>query len=163
MKLKTETCSKCGNDSPIWKRENKQPICQFCANKKSKLKQMTPKTKQKNTARAIKLSIYYDYHISLCRKSEESGIPITNPGRIHVAHLLPKRTYKSVESNLDNFIYLLPQEHLLMDSLLDKLDFVGLKKKFKNSWTIILQRVEKMLPLITEKKKLIFEFEKELL
>lgn len=159
LKTKTEDCSKCGYDRPVWKRENKLPVCQYCASKSNKIKQVTPKTAEKQKARRTKLNIYFDYHIGICERSEESNTPIPNPGRINICHIFPKRLYKSVEDNLDNVVYLEIQEHVRFDYLLDTFNFKQLEKEFTNSWGIVCKRVRKLLPLIKEQKKLKIKFE----
>lgn len=123
------------------------------------LRKQTPKTAAKKKERSAKLSIFYDYHIAQCHKSEESGQIISNPSRMNICHIFYKRTYKSVEDNLDNYVYLTGEEHSALDRLLDILDFETIQNEFPNSWKIICERVKILLPQVKETGKLKIKFQ----
>lgn len=123
------------------------------------LKRQTPKTAAKNKARREKLSVYYDTLISRCSQSEESGEYISNPSRMNVCHIFPKRRYKSVEDNLENYVFLTAEEHANLDRLLDLNDFETIEKEFKNSWSIICQRAKHLLTLLKESGNLRTKFQ----
>lgn len=126
------------------------------------LRKITPKTAAKNKLRKEKLDVYYETLIGQCRICEESGKPIYNPSRMNVCHIFKKSIYHSVEDDLDNHIFLLPEFHSRLDTLLDTLNLAQIEKEFPNSWGLICERVRKFLPKITEKKRLLFKFQEYL-
>lgn len=127
--------------------------------KKYRLKRFTAKTYEKKKQRSEKLSVYYDTLISRCVRSEESGEYIPNPSRMNICHIFYKRKYKSIEDDLDNYVYLESDKHATLDRLLDLLDFNQIEKEFPNSWSIICERVKRLLPKIKESGKLKSKFE----
>lgn len=156
IQRKKKICKECGKEMYLFSRGR----CKFCATKTyTKPKQISDKQKKVKKVQSDIRSIYFETLISLCKKSEQSGKTITEPSRINVCHIFPKRRYKSVQANLDNYVYLTADEHTRFDYLLDTLDFETLEKEFENCWQIILKRVKKLLPLIKETGKLKLKFE----
>jgi hypothetical protein len=106
--------------------------------------------------------VYFSYHIGRCKFSEESGVNIHSPTRANIAHIIDKGRHKSVQSHLDNFIYLTMQEHTDFDKLLFENNFEALEKNFPNAWGIALERLKILLPECTEKTKFIIKLEEYL-
>jgi len=157
LKPKNKKCIECGREDQPWFSKKR---CKSCASKSyGKPKPITKKTQVRKKEQSEKRSVYYDTLIALCKKSDESGVPIYNPTRTNIAHILPKGIYESVSVNLDNHIFLTADEHTRFDKLLFELDFQQLEKEFKNSWQKVLLKVEKLLPLVSENKKLKVRFE----
>ncbi|MAX51556.1 MAG: hypothetical protein CMH22_06210 [Methylophaga sp.] len=154
--IKTRKCKECGKNPRFSKG-----LCKVCLGGKQiksnsilkssgKIKQQTVKNKKYRKARTERRNAYFDHHIKKCFKSEESGVPISNPTRSNICHLFDKGRHPSLEDNLDNYIYLTFKEHEVFDSLLFKHDFDSLEKIFKNSWDICCKRFEKLLNLSQE-------------
>lgn len=89
--------------------------------------------------------------------SFESGVYISNIDRVNICHLFPKRTYKSVQHDIENVILLTFEEHSRFDNLLDKMDFEGLERDF-SSWNEIKLAMINLLPKITERGNLYLKF-----
>jgi hypothetical protein len=160
LKLKNKKCIECGReDQPHFSKKR----CKSCASKSyGKIKPVTNKSKAKRKEQSSIRDVYFEALIPLCKKSDESGVPIYNATRANICHIFPKRTYKSVQANLDNHIFLTIDEHTRFDYLLDTLNFEQLEKEFKNSWQKVLFRVKKLLPLTHENGKLKIKFEEYL-
>ena len=167
---KLYSCKKCGTKVPI----RSKGLCPKCreAERTAKgektmlntisapLPKITAKTKKKKQEIKSIRDIYFEYHLGLCKKSEESGTPIYEPTRANICHILPKSTHPSVQANLDNFVYLTFSEHERFDQLLFSHEFEKISEEFPNSWKIILKRLEKIIPLCYEKTRLYFELKK---
>lgn len=100
------------------------------------------------------LDRYFDYHISACRFSEESGKPIPEPTVVNVCHIFPKRAYPSIAGDLENVVYLTWQEHHDFDKLLDQHDWSGLEREFPNCWYDVCVRAANLTRRVTERGKL---------
>ena len=170
MANKLYPCKKCGTKVPI----RSKGLCPKCREEErtnngektmlnttaAPLPKVTEKTKKKNKLKKSIRDIYFDYHLGLCKKSEESGTPIYEPTRANICHILPKSTHPSVQANLDNCVYLTFSEHERFDQLLFRHEFETIQAEFPNSWEIILKRLEKIIPLCYERTKLYFELKK---
>lgn len=121
------------------------------------IKRVTEKTKERKKVVSEIRNKYFEYHIERCGHSEESGVAIPEPTRANICHIFPKRIYKSVQADVMNCVYLTLEEHTRFDQLLDKMDFETLEQEFK-CWSLVLSRVENLLPRITENKTLSLKF-----
>lgn len=81
-------------------------ICPSCYAKYSGSIKTTAKAITKRKEERKDLPIYFEYHISRIKRCENCGNYIPNPGVKNVAHILPKSIFKSVNSHLDNVLYL---------------------------------------------------------
>lgn len=143
---KKKICNECGNLDYIFSKGR----CKQCASKGYKLKKISPKkVKEKKETSDIR-SVYFDYHVSKCKKSEESGCNIIEASRVNICHILPKRRYESVQGHLDNYIYLTPDEHSRFDRLLDEMDFDKLKAEFPTAIILLYLRFKKLIPFVKE-------------
>lgn len=159
MKRKKKICKECGDEKFLYSRGR----CQLCASKTyKKPKKATDTKKQQRKERSDKMKAYFDHHIERCKFSEDSGAPIHDANRSNCCHLYPKRIYKSVEDNLENCVYLLIGEHNVFDAFMDRHDFKSLEVNFPNAWPIVVERMKKLLPYVTENKALKIKFEKYL-
>jgi len=157
IKPKNKECIECGRTDMPWFSKKR---CKYCAMQSyGKPKALTEKTREKKKEQSAERDVYFKTLIPLCKKSDESGVTIYNPTRANICHIFPKRIYKSVQSNLDNHIFLTLDEHTRFDYLLDTFDFQQLEKEFKNSWKKVLIKVKKLLPLVVENKRLKMYFE----
>lgn len=137
-------------------------MCKKCYSKnKTSIKRVSQKTLEKKAVQSTIRDEYFEWHIKHCKSSEESGKPINDPARTNICHLWPKRTYKSVQGDLDNCIYLTWEEHTRFDYLLDIFDFETLEKEYK-CWSKVVKRMENLLPKIEENGKLRYRFEEYL-
>jgi len=155
IKPKNKKCIVCGRDDrPHFSRKR----CKQCAQKSyGKPKQITKKTSAKKKERSKDRDVYFEYHIGRCIHSEETGLPIYNPGRESICHLIDKGRHKSLQANLDNYIYLTLQEHTTLDNRLFKNEFEKLETELPNAWKIACERYKKLIPLCTEKTKFIYK------
>jgi hypothetical protein len=160
IKAKNKKCIECGREDQPWFSKKR---CKSCAAKSyGKPKQITDKQKVKKKIQSTERDVYFKYHISQCTHSEETGKAIYEPNRGNICHILDKGRHKSLQGNLDNYIYLTIQEHTTLDNHLFKLEFDKIEEKLPNSWKIICERVQKLLPLCQEKSKLYFKFKEYL-
>jgi hypothetical protein len=167
IRPKKKICVECGTENYIFSKGR----CKSCAQASYKglsststlksntpIKKITSRTRKAKKEQSKVRAVYFDYHINKCTQSEESGKPISEANRANICHIFDKGRHKSVQANLDNFVYLTLEEHTRFDELLFALDFEALEKTFPNSWKIVCERVRELLPLVEEKTKLYFKF-----
>ena len=161
IKKINKKCIKCGREDQPWYSKKR---CKSCSVKSygsisstpKPIKSITAKTAKKKKEQSSVRQVYFDYHTKQCTRSEESGKSIGGATRANIAHLVDKGRHKSVQANLDNFIYLSLQEHTDFDKHLFRLDFQSLEENFPNSWNIACRRYKKVLPLVEERTKFYF-------
>lgn len=159
IQYKKKICVECGNEAYIFSKKR----CKSCAMQSySKPKQISVKQKVKKKKQSAERDVYFQYHIDRCTHSEDTGKPIYGPTRANICHILDKGRHKSLQANLDNYIYLTMDEHTTLDNHLFKLEFDRIAEKLPNAWEIICDRVKKLLPLCQEKTKLYFKFKEYL-
>jgi len=104
------------------------------------------------------LVVYFKAQLAILqriRKSEESGLFISVPTKMNVCHLLPKGKYKSVKCNMENCIFLTGEEHARFDKLLFEHNFYLLEDEFPRGWPKAVNRLKKIIPLVTEQGRLL--------
>ena len=147
MTLKNKKCIECGReDLPHF--SNKR--CIYCAKKSYTALNKAPKIKDNSS-----LDTYYLEKIKVSKNapySFESGKHISNISRKNICHLLPKRTYKSVESHSDNFVLLTYEEHNRFDDLLDKFRLEDLANEFPKTLSKLILFVREHQDVLEEKK-----------
>lgn len=166
IQKKKKVCKNCETEQYIFSKGR----CQRCATiedskplkRGSTIKKQTEKNKAYRKSQSTVREVYFSYHIERCKVSEESGVNIYNPNRANIAHIIDKGRHKSVQSHLDNFIYLTIQEHTDFDKLLFESNFEALEKNFTNAWGIALERLKTVLPECLEKTKFIIKLEEYL-
>lgn len=114
------------------------------------IKSSRESTNIENKETSLKRDVYFEYHISKCTNSDESGNPINNPNRSNCCHIIDKGRHPSLEDNLENCLYLTFSEHERFDKLLFSLEFAKLDKEFPNSMKIIRKIGNKLLDLCEE-------------
>lgn len=135
----------------------------MCASKSyKKPKQVSEKKKSAKKKQSNRRNKYFDYHIERCTHCEESGEVIPYPSRLNICHIIDKGRHPSVEDNLDNYVYLTGDLHTEFDNLLFKHRFEELEKEFPNSWSVVVSRMEKLLPLVKEQTRFKIKFEEYL-
>lgn len=157
IKQTKKICKGCHTEQYIFSKGR----CQRCANsqdskplsRSSFIPKQTQKNKEYRKSQSAIRDVFFEHHIGLCRYSEENGEPIYSPNRGNICHLFYKRTYKSVQANLNNFVYLTLDQHTRFDNLLDKNDFKSLEKEFK-CWGLVVERMKLLLPEVKENGKL---------
>lgn len=127
---------------------------------KTFIKKSRPETKARKKEVSIKRSEYFDYHISRCKFSEESLIPISNPTRSNICHILPKSTHESLGEDIRNYIYLTQEEHNRFDNLLFKHAFEKLEQEFPRSWKLVKERLLDIIDDCKENTFLLIELRK---
>lgn len=156
---KKKICKECGEETYIFSKGR----CKFCASKTYKKPNQISKKQQENKRKqSSERDVYFKYHIERCKHSEETGKPIYEPTRANVCHIFDKGRHKSLQSNLDNYVYLTIQEHTTLDNHLFKLEFDKIEEKLPNAWKIICIRAKKLLPLVQERTRLYYKFEEYL-
>lgn len=152
---KKKTCKGCGNERFIFSKG----MCEFCASKSFKpVQTRTPIKRTYNKKDNSELNKFFDEHIAILSKipySYESGKKISEPSRLNIAHIFPKRNHKSVETNDFNVVYLTWQEHTTFDYLLDTHNFAEIEKRFPKTWKLL----KNVLPLVQERTKLVLAIE----
>lgn len=117
----------------------------ICKNKNSNYhrKALCPKhaTYEKEKTSSKKRSVYFDYHINRCNRSEEDGSYIAEPWRGNICHIVDKGRHPSVEDELNNYVYLTLDQHTAFDNYLFKHDWESLENKFPNSWKKAKERL----------------------
>ena len=161
MERKLYPCGECGREVPI-RSKGKCPLCrakEMGVDKPKKtyyIPQRTEKNKEKRKRERECLGDFFEVNIEELKKypySNESGDYIIEPSSLNIAHLLPKSRYKSVQCHPNNCMYYTWNEHSKFDNLLDKREFEKLEKEFPNSWRIVCDKMEELLPLIKETGK----------
>lgn len=141
--IKSKKCKECDRDS------FSKGLCQIHQSKKC-IKSSRPSTRVKKAEVQEKRSVYFDYHISRCFRSDESFTVISEANRSNICHLVDKGRHASLQDNLENCIYLQRSEHERFDLLLFSHRFEDLEKEFKNSWDKSCAKYRKLLPLCEE-------------
>lgn len=160
--IKTKKCRLC--DNPAFSKG----FCKVHTEKsiirsKSKaIKSSRDSTVEKKLAKSELRNIYFDYHIERCSHSEFSGVPITEPTRSNICHLIPKSNHPSVQDNLDNCIYLTLKEHERFDYLLFSHKFNKVDEEFKKISNLIWNRFKKVLSSCQESTNFTRELKKYL-
>ena len=173
MTNKNKECVSCHRDDQPWfsrkrcKRcttiEDTKPLNRIPITKKVyRIPKQTQKNKESKQAQSKIRDVFFEHHIPLCKYSEEDESPIYEATRANICHLFYKRSYKSVQANLNNFVYLSLDQHTRFDNLLDKNDFKALEKEFK-CWGLVVQRMKNLLPEVLEMGKMRMLFEDYLL
>lgn len=125
------------------------PACREMARRKSG--ETTMKTKKPKPKKGSpELKKFFEKHVAEVKVSFESGKPISDPSKKNVAHLFPKRTYKSVQCSDDNVVYLTWQEHTDFDRYLDTRDLKKLETFFPKTW----ERMKNIVSLVEEQGSL---------
>tara|TARA_Y100000289_G_scaffold62954_1_gene72863 strand:+ start:106 stop:522 length:417 start_codon:yes stop_codon:yes gene_type:complete len=112
--------------------------------------------------RKEKLNKFFEAHVNFLKSNPfcfETGERIYDPSRLNIAHLFPKRKYRSVEDHSSNVVYLSWDAHTRFDRLVDTNNFDRLQKEFPKSF----ERMKKVLPLVEEKGLLKTKLEEWLL
>lgn len=147
MIRKNKKCIECGReDLPHFSKKR----CIYCAKKSYTALNKAPKIKDNSS-----LDTYYSEKIKVSKNapySFESGKHIYNISRKNICHLLPKRTYKSVESHSDNFVLLTYEEHNRFDDLLDKFRLEDLANEFPKTLSKLILFVREHQDILEEKK-----------
>ncbi len=125
--IKSKKCKLCNNNS------FSKGLCQMHQPKKG-IKQSRATTKIKTEEKQEKRSVYFEYHLEQCTKSDESYKEISNPTRANICHIFDKARHPSLQDNLENCIYLTLNEHQDFDRLLYTHQFTRLEEDFKNSF-----------------------------
>lgn len=166
LQQKKKVCKNCQTEQYIFSKGR----CQRCATIEDKkplkrgsvISKQTEKNKLYRKSQSKIREVYFSYHIERCKVSEESGVSIHNPTRANIAHIIDKGRHKSVQSHLDNFIYLTIQQHTDFDKLLFENNFEALEKNFPNAWGIAIERLKILLPKCLEKTKFIIKLQEYL-
>jgi hypothetical protein len=145
-------------DNPM---KNYKPLKRTPINRTGKpIKRITEKRKLAKQIESKIRNKYFDYHLERCSYSEESGVAISSPTRANICHIFPKRTYKSVQANLTNCVYLTLDEHTFFDQNLDTLNFSRLEKM--KCWDVVCERARYLLLHVEEHGRLKEAFEEYL-
>jgi hypothetical protein len=155
MKQALKICKGCLELKPIWSKGQ----CLSCS--KTSFKKLSTKVNKKSPE-------LKDFYISEIIANTQNPVSIESQqyigalSGVNIAHIFPKESYKSVQTEPDNIVILTWEEHTRFDELLNVFNFSKLEVEFKNSWQIICQRVLKLLPLLEERGKLRSKFEEYL-
>jgi hypothetical protein len=143
-------CKECGRLVPI----RSKGLCPACRETQRREQgETTMQTRVHTKKGGEELKGFFDRHIELLKKnpySYESGRKISNSSRMNIAHLFPKRKYKSVACDDNNVVYLTWQEHTDFDYYVDTRDLEKLETFFPKTW----MAMKKVLPLVVEQGKL---------
>lgn len=164
IKQKNKKCVSCGRENQPWFSKKR---CQRCAtiedskplNRGASIKKQTEKNKSYRKSQSEIRDEYFQHHISLCKVSEESGVPISEPTRANICHLFDKARHPSVQANLYNFVYLTLDEHTRFDQLLYQHDFERLEKEFPKCLPKVLHRLDVVSRVCTDRTKFFIKVE----
>lgn len=163
IQQKKKICKNCQTEQYIFSKGR----CQRCATiedskplkRGSTIKKQTEKNKAIRKSQSEIRNEYFDYHISICKVSEESGVAIPNPTRANICHIFDKARHPSVQANLYNYVYLTLDEHTRFDQLLYQHDFERLEQEFPNCLFKVLHRVDIVSRACTERTKFFIKLE----
>lgn len=176
MQQKKKICKNCGNEEFIFSRKrckrcatiedtkplNRAPIVQ----KKYTIPKQTQKNKKYRISQSAIRNEFFENMIEKFNQNpvcSETGLFINNLSRWNICHILPKRTYKSVQCEEDNVILFCVDKHTEFDKYLDTFDFKSLEEKFPKSWLKVCKQVKNLLSLCKENGKLKIQFEEYLI
>lgn len=142
--------TKCKNKKSDYYRKMLCPYHSSIEGEKKPKSKKRKRTEEENKVKSERRTEYFDYHIPLIHMSEESGIAIPNPSRMNVCHILPKTNFPSVDSLVENCVYLTGDEHTRIDNLIFSNRWEDVEKEFPNAWKLILERLNVVIPLVTE-------------
>lgn len=84
----------------------------------------------------------------------ETGERIWNISSTSVAHIFPKRKYKSIATDFDNIICLSWEMHTLLDRYLDTMQLNKIEEEMPNTWKVIKEKVGLLKDRVLETGKL---------
>jgi hypothetical protein len=163
IQQKKKICKNCQTEQYIFSKGR----CQRCATiedskplkRGSTIKKQTEKNKSYRKSQSEIRDRYFDFHISLCKASDESGAPIPNPTRANICHLFDKARHPSVQANIYNCVYLTLDEHTRFDQLLYQHEFDKLEQEFPNAWEKAKRAMVMVSYAVTERTKFFIKFE----
>lgn len=169
MQQKKKICKSCQTEQYLFSKGR----CKICTGKedqkplqrtqiKQKAYRIVPQTQKNKDFKKERSGIrdaYFEHHINLCERSEESGKSIYEPTRANICHLFDKSRHPSLQGNLNNFVYLTLDEHTRFDQLLYTHEFEKLEKEFPKAWLKVCERMKELLSLCEEKTKFYFKIE----
>ena len=108
IKSKNKTCIECGREDQPWFSKKR---CKNCASRSYKKPAKGPlrSVKYKKKLQSNKLSDFFELHEHKLAERpycDNCGERISNPLRWSVAHILPKKKYYEVQSEVKNCVYL---------------------------------------------------------
>lgn len=155
MATKLYKCNECDRMVPI-RSKGLCGICHAQSHPKEK-KSYTFKTSEKVKLRKKSISNFFEaVKHKLIPISVESGKVIKNFGKQNMCHILPKRFYRSVETDIENIIVLTLEEHTRFDYLLDIFDLETLYLEFPRTMQLVKERINIMQDRVTEKHGKLF-------
>lgn len=163
IQQKKKICKNCQTEQYIFSKGR----CQRCATiedskplkRGTTIKKQTEKNKSYRKSQSEIRDRYFDFHISLCKASDESGVPIPNPTRANICHLFDKARHPSVQANIYNCVYLTLDEHTRFDQLLYQHEFDKLEQEFPNAWEKAKRAMVMVSYAVTERTKFFIKFE----
>jgi hypothetical protein len=163
IQQKKKICKNCQTEQYIFSKGR----CQRCATiedskplkRGTTIKKQTDKNKANRKSQSAIRDRYFDFHISLCKASDESGVPIPNPTRANICHLFDKARHPSVQANIYNCVYLTLDEHTRFDQLLYQHEFDKLEEEFPNAWEKAKRAMVMVSYAVTERTKFFIKFE----
>jgi hypothetical protein len=164
MKVNNKKCISCGREDQPWFSKKRCKNCATIEDRKplkrgSTIKKQTEKNKSYRKSQSEIRNEYFDYHISICKVSEESGVAIPNPTRANICHIFDKARHPSVQANLYNYVYLTLDEHTRFDQLLYQHAFEILEREFPNCLSKVLYRADVVSRACTERTKFFIKLE----
>jgi len=154
MERKLYPCKECGAKVPVRSKGLCPPCREMQRRGQGEETMFTRKTPIKksfkvDTERKDKLDKFFNAHVEFLKQHPfcfETGERIYDPSRLNIAHLFPKRKYRSVEDHSDNVVYLSWDAHTRFDRLVDTNNFDRLEKEFPKSFA----RMKKVVSLVEE-------------
>lgn len=164
MKVSNKKCISCGREDQPWFSKKRCKNCATIEDSKplkrgSTIKKQTEKNKTYRKSQSTIRDVFFEFHISNCKFSEESGVAIPFPSRSNCCHLYDKARHPSVQGELLNFVYLTLDQHTRFDQLLYRHEFDKLKEEFPNAWGIAKRRMGFLFPMVKEETKFKNKFE----
>ncbi len=168
IQQKKKICKICQTEQFIFSKGRCRQ-CTIIENSKGAMKvvrkyitKQTDKNKLHRKSQSAIRNSYFEFHIDLCKVSEESGVSITAPTRANICHLFDKSRHPSLQGCLDNYVYLTLDEHTRFDKLLYDHEFKKLEVEYPNIWPEVVNRMENLLELCEEHTKFKIKFEEYL-
>lgn len=123
--------------------------------KRSTFKSPTSKSK-------VDYSAFFARHIAILGKhpySQNSGKRISNPSKLNICHILPKRKtggFPSVAEEDLNIVYLTWDEHTRFDGLLFSAEYGKIAEEMPTLFGLLQDRIPKLLEICRESNKMFF-------
>lgn len=137
MQQKKKICKSCSKETYIFSKGE----CLNCSRKRYVSKRSEDRKERRQ---------FFKVGVGKSDYCVETGAYIQSLSSGNLCHILPKRSYKSVETDVNNIIILTLEQHHKLDRYLDSIDLQGLKENMPKSYEFIKSKFADLKEKVTE-------------